>query len=151
MQQSRLEKFFSKKNSSSSSSSTIDFIEPTSQQQSNKRSINTDRTINKKLKRTQSEISINEDNGSSNENTFSLNRFYLDKFLIILSSLLEYHQHLFHDHELKFFQNFQNLSGRIFVFSNESLVNILRSVITNHLRSIINAALQMASTIDDQL
>lgn len=115
MQQSRLEKFFSKKNSSS----TIDLIDPSTQPQSNKRSTSTDQTKNKKLKRTQSELSINESNDDL-QNTFSLNQFYLDKFLLILSSLLEYHQHLFHDNELKLLHDFQNLSGRDFSSSIDS-------------------------------
>ena len=124
MQQSRLEKFFSTKNSSSSSSSTTSTIDLTIPQQTNKRSTSTDELKNKKLKRTQSNLSTQEENSQSNdhfENTFSLSRFYLDKFLLILSSLLQYHRSLFNDHELKLFHDFQELSGRACPFSN--LVN----------------------------
>ena len=89
-----------------------------SNQQTNKRLATTDNENNKKLKRTNS-VS-NEESSQSHENlenTFSLNQFYLDKFLIILSSLLKYHQCLFDENELILFDKFQTLSG-LFRFNN---------------------------------
>jgi len=62
---------------------------------------------NKKFKRTDS----SSQNNDNLENNFSLNEFYLEKFLLILSSLLKYHKDLFDEIELILFENFQKLSG----------------------------------------
>lgn len=88
----------------------------TSNQQTNKRSLTTDNQNNKKLKSTKSDSNLvnNEDNSQTSENlenTFSLNQFYLDKFLLILSSSLKYHKRLFDEKELILFDRFQTLSG----------------------------------------
>ncbi len=64
---------------------------------------NDDDNNNKKFKRT--------DSSSQNNDNFSLNEFYLEKFLLILSSLLKYHKDLFDENELILFENFQKLSG----------------------------------------
>lgn len=60
----------------------------------------------KKLKRTRSDTSL-----PNNEENFSLNQFYLDRFLLILSSLLQHHKCLFNENEIILFDKFQNLSG----------------------------------------
>lgn len=62
----------------------------------------------KKLKVTNEESSQSDE---SMENHFSLNQFYLNKFLLILSSVLQYHSCLFDENELILFQKFQTLSG----------------------------------------
>ncbi|CAF4387500.1 unnamed protein product, partial [Rotaria sordida] len=58
---------------------------------------------------------INNENSSKiNENfetNFSLNQFYLDKFLLILSSLVKYYKYLFDENELILFDKFQTLSA----------------------------------------
>lgn len=118
MQQSRLEKFFTSKTSATSSAAAD---EPdhsndstTTERPANKRSSTAEDDVTKKLKRTKSEPLTNEESSQSNENsenTFSLNQFYLDKFLMILSSLLKYHKDLFDGNELVLFEQFQRLSG----------------------------------------
>jgi hypothetical protein len=117
MQQSRLEKFFIiKKSATTSNLVDIDDSSNDSTRQTNKRLSTTENENNKKLKRTKSDSNTlnNEDSSQSNENlenNFSLNQFYLDKFLLILSSLLKYHKCLFDENELILFEKFQTLSG----------------------------------------
>ena len=120
MQQSRLEKFFIiKKSATTNQLLNIDDNSndlTTSNRQTNKRSLPTEYENNKKLKRTKSDSNTlnNEDSLQSIENfenNFSLNQFYLDKFLLILSSLLKYHKSLFDENELILFDKFQTLSG----------------------------------------
>ena len=113
MQQSRLDKFFTIKTSAPASKSTENNDGSTA---AAKRSSTNENENNKKFKRTQSDIStINpEDDPQSTdkiETSFSLNQFYLDKFLAILSSLLKHHQCLFNDQELLLFNKFQTLAG----------------------------------------
>jgi hypothetical protein len=120
MQQSRLDKFFMiKKSATISELVTIDDNSNdsiTSNRQTNKRLSTTQNENNKKLKRSKPDSNTlnNEDSSQSTENfesNFSLNQFYLDKFLLILSSLLNYHKYLFDENELTLFHNFQTLPG----------------------------------------
>jgi hypothetical protein len=113
MQQSRLDKFFTTKKSATKLVDNADGSNDstTSNQQTNKRLATTDNENNKKLKRTKSDTNSIEDSSQSNENNFSLNQFYLDKFLLILSSLLKHHKCLFDENELILFDKFQTLSG----------------------------------------
>ncbi|MCC7159892.1 MAG: hypothetical protein IT281_10190 [Ignavibacteria bacterium] len=88
----------------------------TSNRQTYKRLSTNEYENNKKLKRTKSDSHgiNNEDSSQTNENietNFSLNQFYLDKFLLILSSLLEHHKCLFDENELILFNKFQALPG----------------------------------------
>lgn len=71
-----------------------------------------DEEKSKRLKRTKSDSEnlSNEDKTPSEEN-FSLNQFYLETFLCILESALNYHRCLFHENELHLFQTFQTVSG----------------------------------------
>jgi hypothetical protein len=93
MQQSRLDKFFIIKKSDDNSTT-------------NKRLLPIENENNKKFKRTKSDS-----NTLNNEDNFSLNQFYLNKFLLILSSLLKYHKCLFDENELILFNKFQILPG----------------------------------------
>ncbi|CAF1104077.1 unnamed protein product [Rotaria sp. Silwood1] len=125
MQQSRLDKFFTIKKSATSSKLVNNSNNndddgsndsTTSSQQTKKRLSTTEYENNKKLKRTKSDSQIinNEDSSQITENpetNFSLNQFYLNKFLSILSSLLKYYQHLFDENELILFDKFQTLSA----------------------------------------
>ncbi len=90
MQQSRLEKFF--------------IITTTTT--TNKRSSTMENDDNnKKFK------CSNSQSNDQLENNFSLNQFYLEKFLLILSSTLIYHKELFDKNEFILFDNFQKLTG----------------------------------------
>jgi hypothetical protein len=125
MQQSRLDKFFIIKKSATTSQ-LVDNDNHSSTSTS-KRLATTDNENNKKLKRTKSDSNsiTNEENSQSSEiieNTFSLNQFYLDKFLLILSSLLKHHKSLFDENELILFDKFQTLSGSFF------LINLLNKL-----------------------
>jgi hypothetical protein len=116
MQQSRLDKFFMIKKSA-----TIEDATTTANQQTNKRLSTTENENSKKLKRTKSDPDtiVNEDSSQSNEpieSSFSLNQFYLDKFLLILSSSFNHHKYLFYENELILLENFQTLSSSYFVF-----------------------------------
>ena len=109
MQQSRLDRFFIAKKSVTTERVDKESDGGTAAHaQAKKRSSTTDTlTQSKKLKRTSS--ATNDDDGD--EKNFSLNQFYLNEFLLILSSLLTYHQHLFDDNELDLFKKFQALTG----------------------------------------
>ncbi|CAF3708068.1 unnamed protein product [Rotaria sordida] len=121
MQQSRLDKFFTIKKSATTSKLVDNNGDGSndstpSNQQTNKRLSTTEYENNKKLKRTKSDSpTINNENSSQiNENfetNFSLNQFYLDKFLLILSSLVKYYKYLFDENELILFDKFQTLSA----------------------------------------
>ncbi|CAF2977835.1 unnamed protein product [Rotaria socialis] len=124
MQQSRLDKFFTIKKSATTSKLVNNSNDDdgglndstTSNRQTNKRLSTNAYENNKKLKRTKSDShAINsEDSSQSKENietNFSLNQFYLDKFLLILSSLLEHHKCLFDENELILLKKFQALSA----------------------------------------
>lgn len=120
MQQSRLDKFFTIKKSATTSQLVSNDVatndSTASNRQTNKRLSTTEYENNKKIKRTKSDslIADNESSSQTTENseiTFSLNQFYLNKFLIILSSLLKYHRSLFDENELILFDKFQTLSG----------------------------------------
>jgi hypothetical protein len=120
MQQSRLDKFFIIKKSATTSQ-LVDNDNHSSTSTS-KRLATTDNENNKKLKRTKSDSNsiTNEENSQSSEtieNNFSLNQFYLDKFLLILSSLLKHHKSLFDENELILFDKFQTLSGSFFLIN----------------------------------
>ncbi len=93
MQQSRLDKFFIIKKSDDNSTT-------------NKRLLTIENENNKKFKRTKSDSDT-----PNNEDNFSLNQFYLNKFLLILSSLFKYHKCLFDENELILFNKFQILPG----------------------------------------
>ncbi|CAF4558223.1 unnamed protein product [Rotaria sp. Silwood1] len=179
MQQSRLDKFFTIKKSATSSklvnnSNNNDDDDgsndsTTSSQQTKKRLSTTEYENNKKLKRTKSDSQIinNEDSSQITENpetNFSLNQFYLDKFLSILSSLLKYYQHLFDENELILFDKFQTLSASsqiIFVrllmrrckWLRRSTINYEISNITNDKDSLTPLVdiglLQDISSLDD--
>jgi hypothetical protein len=125
MQQSRLDKFFTTQKSATTctlvNNDDGSHDSTASNRQANKRLSTNDNENNKKLKRTKSDTNTinSEDNSQSNENiesSFSLNQFYLDKFLLILSSLLKYHKCLFNENELMLFSKFQTLSGLFFPF-----------------------------------
>ena len=105
----------------------------------------------KRLKRTKSDCEdlSNEDKTPSQEN-FSLNQFYLETFLCILASALNYHRCLFNENELHLFQTFQTLSGASNSFLSPRHV-LSSSVITDPFRSSADASMQMASTSEDQL
>jgi hypothetical protein len=92
MQQSRLDRFFMITTNKRLSTTENDYD---------------DNNNNKKFKRTDS----SSQNNDNLENNFSLNEFYLEKFLLILSSLLKYYKDLFDENELILFENFQKLSG----------------------------------------
>ena len=113
MQQSRLDRFFIAKKSSTTERVDKEADGTTATVQTKKRSSTTDTlSQSKKLKRTAS--ATNDDSVASEENgekNFSLNQFYLNEFLLILSSLLTHHQRLFDDTELDLFKKFQALSG----------------------------------------
>jgi len=104
MQQSRLDKFFMIQKSA-----TIN-LDDNSNRPINKRLSTIENENNKKLKRTKSD-SNTLNNEDSSQNNFSLNEFYLEKFLLILSSLLKYHKCLFDKNELILFDKFQTLPG----------------------------------------
>ena len=124
MQQSRLDKFFTMKKSSTmnklmnnddgfpNSTKTT-----TTNQLSKKRLLSIDKDNSQKLKHTKSNSFTikNENSLHSNEhietNSFSLNQFYLNKFLSILLLLIKNYKHLFDENELVLFDKFQILSG----------------------------------------
>lgn len=119
MQQSRLDKFFTIKKSATISkldnnrNNGSNDSATSSNQQTNKRLSTTDNENNKKLKRAKSDtFAINtEESSQSSETNFSLNQFYLNTFLKILSSVIEYHKCLFDENELLLFVKFQTLPG----------------------------------------
>ncbi|CAF4434222.1 unnamed protein product, partial [Rotaria magnacalcarata] len=177
MQQSRLDKFFTIKKSATTSklvnNSNDDdggFNDSTaSNRQTNKRLSTNEYENNKKLKQTKSDSHAinNEDSSQNNENietNFSLNQFYLDKFLLILSSLLEHYKCLFDENELVLFNKFQALpasSQIIFVrllmrrckWLRRSTINYEISDVTNDNDSLTPLVqiglLQDISSLDD--
>ena len=95
MQQSRLEHFFSSKKTSPN--------EKKSTMNNNNKRLSTNDDPTKTMKRIKSD-------DEPIDSQVSLNDFYLEKFLFILSTLLEHHQSLFNDDELNLFQRFQTLN-----------------------------------------
>ncbi|UJR23137.1 hypothetical protein I4U23_026156 [Adineta vaga] len=111
MQQSRLDNFFTMKKSSTTTTTANNSLENEDHSTTAKKCLSTnDNETSKKFKRTQSDTSITT-NDENPETNFSLNQFYLDKFLLILSSLLKHHKDLFNENELILFDKFQNLSA----------------------------------------
>ncbi|CAF0935102.1 unnamed protein product [Adineta steineri] len=177
MQQSRLDKFFTIKKSATTSKLADNNDDDdgstdtttASNEQTKKRLLTNDNESNKKLKRVKSDSSTvnSNENSQSTENTetnFSLNQFYLDKFLLILSSLLKHHKCLFNENELILFDKFQTLSASsqiIFVrllmrrckWLRRSTINYEISDISNDTDNLISLVqiglLQDISSLDD--
>ena len=91
MKQSRLEAFFQSTSSSLKRLSSVNNEE--------------NRSPTEKIKRLKSD-----------EHHFSLNQFYLNKFLTILSSAMTHHQTLFEPNEFDLFEKYQQLPSSISMF-----------------------------------
>ena len=111
------------------SATTSILLEKTPVQANKKRSSLTDDEENtKRFKRTKSDCgSLADEEKPQSEENFSLNQFYLETFLCILSSALTDHRCLFNEHELHLFQTFPTLSGTWFSLRSLHIFSLLVS------------------------
>lgn len=100
MKQSRLDTFFQSTTSSSSSSLSLKRLS----------NDNEEKTSTEKIKRLKS------DENHEIKQHFSLNQFYLEKFLMILSSAMKHHRNLFETNEFDLFEKYQQLPCSNFHF-----------------------------------